>query len=184
MTTTIYYKMRFRCSSRALRWPPNNQSPVILPTMPQSVQFSDIASPCRRNHCPSRSQHCTHRGCQQALASRRERRELTINTKKNVLNPVLDNIDLIKNDIRHRCDRTAWKCKEITQAYARFAAVMDSTVAPSRCRCKTCSIERADRKIALLSQQHSEAKRWLEALKRFRRIYDLDASSATASIGR
>jgi hypothetical protein len=184
MTTTIYYKMRSRCSFRALRWSPNNQSPVILPSMPQSVQFSDIASPCRRNHCTSRSHYCTHRSCQLALSSRLDRRELTITTKKNVLNPVLDNIDLIKKDIRHRCDRTAWKGVEITQAYARFAAAMDSTIAPSRCRCKTCSIERADRKIALLSKQYLEAKRWLEALRIYRRKHDLDASSASASVGR
>jgi hypothetical protein len=184
MTTTVHYKMRFRCSSRVLRWPPNHQTPAILPTMPQSVQFLDIASPCKRNHCTSRSKYCTHRSCQTALASRLDRRELTITTKKNVLNPILDNIDLIKKDIRHRCDRTAWKGTEITQAYARFAAAMDSIVAPSRCRCKTCSIERADRKIALLSKQYSEAKRWLEALKKYRRIHDLDASSNAASVGR
>ncbi|GAB7333147.1 hypothetical protein MBLNU13_g04810t1 [Cladosporium sp. NU13] len=129
-----------------------------------SAHFSDIPKPCRN-----------------ALASRLDRRELTITTKKNVLYPILDNIDLIKKDIRHRCDRSAWKGREITHAYARFASAMNQRVAPASCRCKMCAIERADRKIALLSAQHHEAKRWLDALRKYRWKYDLDASSASAT---
>lgn len=182
MMATVCYKMRYRCSSRTLRWP--NYHLETFPTMPRSTQFSDISSPCRRNHCTSRSKYCSQRSCRNALASRLDRRDLTITTKKNVLYPVLDNIEMIKKDIRHKCDRTAWKGREITSAYARFASAMNQTVPPSSCQCKTCLIERADRKIALLSTQHYEAKRWLDALRKYRWKYDLDASSVTASVGR
>ena len=184
MMATVYYKMRYRSSAQTLRWPPN-YSDTRFPTMARgSTHFSDIAKACKGNHCPSRPNCCSRRSCRNALASRLDRRELTITTKKNVLYPVLDNIDLIKRDTRHRCDRSAWKGKEITHAYARFASVMNASVAPASCRCKTCAIERADRKIALLSAQHHEAKRWLDALRKYRWKYDLDASSTSATVSR
>ena len=187
MMATVYYKMRYRRSSQTLlRWP--NHSHATFPTIPTmargSTHFSDIPKPCRGNHCPSRPNCCSRRSCRNALASRLDRRELTITTKKNVLYPVLDNIDLIKKDIRHRCDRSAWKGMEISQAYARFASAMNQTVAPASCRCKTCAIERADRKIDLLKAQHQEAKRWLDALRKYRWKHDLDASSVSANVGR
>lgn len=183
MMTTTNYKMRYRCSSQTLRWP--DCSRTTFPSMARgSAHFSDIPKPCRGDHCPSRSKCCSRRSCRNALASRLDRRELTITTKKNVLYPVLDNIDLIKKDIRHRCDRSAWKGREITHAYARFAAAMNQRIPPASCRCKTCAIERADRKIALLSWQHHEAKRWLDALKKYRWKYDLDALSSSATVSR
>lgn len=182
-TTTTNYKMRFRNASQTLRWP--NYSRTTFPTMARgSAHFSDIAKPCRDNHCLSRSKCCSRRSCRNALASRLDRRELTITTKKNILYPVLDNIDLIKKDIRHRCDRSAWKGREITHAYDRFASTMNQRIAPASCRCKTCAIERADRKIALLTAQYREAKRWLDALRKYRWKYDLDASSRSATVSR
>jgi hypothetical protein len=181
--TTVYYKMRVGCSPRTTQWP--HHTPATFPTMARGgSHFSDISKPCRRDHCTSRPKCCSSRSCRNALASRLGRRELTVITKKNVLYPVLDNIDLIKEDIRHRCDRSAWKGREITQAYSRFDSAMRQSVAPARCGCKTCAIERADRKIALLSAQHREAKRWLDALRRYRRKHDLDASSVAANVGR
>jgi hypothetical protein len=188
MMATVYYKMRYRPTAQTLRWPNHSHTtfPTTFPTMARgSAHFSDIPRPCKGNHCPSRGPNCcSRRSCRNALAARLDRRELTITTKKNVLYPVLDNIDLIKKDIRHRCDRSAWKGKEITHAYARFASVMNASVALASCRCKTCAIERADRKIALLSAQHHEAKRWLDALRKYRWKYDLDASSTSATVSR
>lgn len=183
MMTAICYKMRLRCPSRSVRW---QQPPAFISfaTMP-SASYSDIPSPCGRNHCPSqRTYCCTNRSCRAALASRLDRRELTITTWRNVRNPVLDNIDLIRKDIRHNCDRSAWKGKEMTRASSRFATIMNCTLASPRCRCRACSIERADRKIKLLSAQYSEAKRWLETLKKYRWQYDLDNISNIASVGR
>jgi hypothetical protein len=183
MMTTVYYKMRVRCSSQTLQWP--HHTPARFPTMARgSTHFSDIPKPCRRDHCTSRPKCCSQRNCRSALASRLDRRELKITTKKNILYPVLDNIELIKQDIRYQCDHPAWKGREITQAYSRFASAMDQRIPPARCGCKTCAIERADRKIALLSAQYHEAKRWLDALRKYRWKHDLAASSVTANVGR
>lgn len=182
MMTAIYYKMRLRSPSRSVRW---QQPTAFKPfaTMP-SASYSDIPSPCRRNHCPSQRVYCNQRSCRAALASRLDRREVTITTWRNTRNPVLDNIDLIRDDIRRYCDRSAWKGKEMTRASTRFATIMNCTLASPRCRCKTCAIERADRKIKLLAAQYSEAKRWLETLKKYRWQYDLDNISNIASVGR
>ena len=180
---TVYYKIRYRCPSQTPRWP--HHTPTTSPTMARgSAHFSDIPKPCRREHCTSRRRYCSQRSCRNALALRLDRRELTITTKKNVLHPVLANIALIKKDIRHKCDLSAWRGREITRARSRFESAMDRTVAPARCRCKTCSIQRADRKIALLSEQYNEARRWLDALRKYRWKHDLAASSVAANVRR
>jgi hypothetical protein len=44
----------------------------------------------------------------------------------------------------------------------------------SKCGCTSCAIERADRGVELLSLQHAEARRYLDALKRFRWQWDLE----------
>jgi hypothetical protein len=165
---------------------PTNPPLAIFPKMPSSAKFSDIPSTCRRNHCPSCPKPCTARSCNAALSARLARRDLTITTKTNVLNPILDNIEFIKKDIRHKCDRSAWKGREITRAHERFAAAMGSGVSVQRgeCRCKVCAIERRDAKIARLVMQYVEAKRWLDVLKKFRWRWDLDASSVAAGVGR
>lgn len=153
--------------------------------MGRSSNYSDTPSPCRRNHCPSRAKRpCSRISCQQALTSRLERRDLAINTNRNILNPVLSNIKLIQQDIRHKCDRSALRGRDVSLAYSRFSAAMDRTVEAVRCECKTCLIERQDRRIALLVAQHGEAKRWLEVLKKYRWKYDLDNCSMVARVGR
>lgn len=181
MMATTSYKIRLRYSAHSQKWPSH---PLTRLTMPHSSQFSDIPSTCRRNHCTSRPSPCVQRSCRAALASRLDRRELTITTKKNVLNPVLSNIYLIIQDIRNKCDRSALRSKEITQAYSRYSDCMNRAAPRSRCSCQTCAIERADRKIELLAMQYLEAKRWLDALKKYRWKHDLDASSTTGSVGR
>ena len=138
---------------------------TIMP--PHSSQFSDISTPCaRKSHCPLRPPTCTRRHCLSALTSRLERRNLTLTTKTNSLNPVITNIRLLTQDIRAKCDRRAWHGREINGAYARYAEVMRRVVKSGRCGCVSCKIGLADRRIELLGVQYGEARRYLEALKR------------------
>lgn len=156
----------------------------LPPNMARSAQNVDATPACRRTHCRSRLRYCIRPSCVQAIASRLERRHVGINTHRNILNPVLDNIEFITEDIRHKCNCTAWKGKTMTRARSRYNSAMDRTIAPSPCSCKTCLIDRADRKIQLLSSQHTEARRYLDVLKQYRREHDLDAPSAAGSAGR
>ena len=140
-----------------------------------SSQFSDISTPCaRKSHCPLRPPTCTRRHCLSALTSRLERRNLTLTTKTNSLNPVITNIRLLTQDIRAKCDRRAWHGREINGAYARYAEVMRRVVKTGRCGCVSCKIGLADRRIELLGVQYGEARRYLEALKRFRWEWNLE----------
>jgi hypothetical protein len=141
-----------------------------------SSQFSDISTPCaRKSPCPLRPPTCTRRHCQSALASRLERRHLTLTTKTNSLNPVITNIRLLTQDIRANCDRRAWHGREINGAYARYAEVMRRVVVvKTKCGCRSCAIGVADRRIELLALQYVEARRYLDALKRFRWEWDLE----------
>lgn len=49
----------------------------------------------------------------------------------------------------------------------------------SKCGCVSCAIERADRGVELLGLQHAEARRYLDALKKFRWRWDLEASKTS-----
>ena len=181
MMLTTVYKTRLRRSSRSTPWP---QPLASHPTMPRRSDYSDYSSPCGSYHCSSRRDTCASHRCRSALASRLDRRNVEVNTWKNKLYPRLDNIDLIKKDIRRCCDRSAWHGREITRAYSRFAAAMNCAVPQPRCRCRACSIVYADQKIKLLKTQYAEAERWLEALKRHRWQYDLASMSVVANVGR
>jgi hypothetical protein len=51
---------------------------------------------------------------------------------------------------------------------------MRRVVKSGRCGCVSCKIVLADRRVELLGVQYGEARRYLEALKRFRWEWDLE----------
>lgn len=152
--------------------------------MARSSEFSDKLKTCNRNHCASRTRHCVRSTCREALAEKLHDRQVKHTTRENVLDDVLSNIRYIKQDIRNKCDRAALNSRDILQAAARFSsATKESTFRPW-CSCKACQIDFEDRKIALLKFQHTEAKKWLEVLRKYRRRYDLDAISVALNVAR